>query len=238
MKVIIFPSSRKTLFSQTFHGQRWEGKNRSSKDGSKGSPEFFGTFGVLQEGSAERFHTVKSLLKKASTEPQKFCRAWVATPSARCRSLPGPLGPESRKSLRRVSLGLPAPGSKKCPKQSRNSLQSLKIDCFETPETVLRLFRTLFGPQGRKVQGDSFDSFGIPGPESPGDSCKGRAGLQSLGRQAQLFRLQILLPLEGPTRKPRHASAFSTHSETRKRIPHSTGYECFKAFFRHAVYKC
>ena len=58
----------------------------------------------------------------------------------------------------RVSKGLPAPGSKKCPKQSRNSLQSLKIDCFETPETVSRLFRTLSGPWGRKAPGDSFET--------------------------------------------------------------------------------
>ena len=84
----------------------------------------------------------------------------VATPPAPYRSLPGPPGPESRKSLKRVSRGLPALGSKKCPKQSRNSLRSLKINCFETPETVSKLFRTLLG---------------LP---APGDSCKGPAGLQ------------------------------------------------------------
>ena len=50
------------------------------------------------------------------------------------------------------------PGSKKCPKQSRNSLRRLKIDCFETPETVSRLFRTLFGLQGREAPGDSFET--------------------------------------------------------------------------------
>ena len=49
-----------------------------------------------------------------------------ATPLAPYRSLPGPPGPESRKSLKRVSRGLPAPGSQKCPKQSQNSLRSLK----------------------------------------------------------------------------------------------------------------
>ena len=41
--------------------------------------------------------------------------------------------------------------SKKCPKQSQNSLRSLKTVYFETPETVSRLFRTLFGPRGRKA---------------------------------------------------------------------------------------
>ena len=79
----------------------------------------------------------------------------------------------------RVSRGLPALGSKKCPKQSQKSLHRLKIDCFETPETLLRLFRTLFEPQGRKALGDSFgDSLGISGPKGRGDSCKGRAGSQ------------------------------------------------------------
>ena len=38
--------------------------------------------------------------------------------------------------------------------------------------------------------------------------------------------------LEGPTRKPRHASV--ARAPTRKRSPHSTVYECLKAFFRHA----
>ena len=95
-----------------------------------------------------------------------FLRLRVATPPAPYRSLPGPPGPESRKSLKRVSRDLPAPGSKKCPKQSRNSLRSLKTVYFETPETVSRLFRTLFGPSapgtpkgaGILAPGDSFET--------------------------------------------------------------------------------
>ena len=84
---------------------------------------------------------------------------FLATPPAPYRSLPGPPGPESRKSLKRRPLrGLPAPGSKKCPKQSRNSLRSLKTVYFETPKTVSRLFRTLFGPRGRKAPGDCFET--------------------------------------------------------------------------------
>ena len=71
-----------------------------------------------------------------------------------------------RRVSERVSWGLSAPGSKKCPKQSWKSLQSLKKDCFETPETLPRLFRTLFGPRGRKVTGDSFG--GDSGAEGPG----------------------------------------------------------------------
>ena len=63
-----------------------------------------------------------------------------------------------RMSLQRVSWGLPAPGSKKCPKQSRNSLRSLKTVYFETPETASRLFRTVFGPRGRKAPGDSLET--------------------------------------------------------------------------------
>ena len=39
--------------------------------------------------------------------------------------------------------------------------------------------------------------------------------------------------LEGPTRKPRHASVLA-RTPTRKRFLHSTVYECLQAFFRHA----
>ena len=89
----------------------------------------------------------------------------------------------SRPPLRGVSerVSRPSgPGVQKCPKQSRKSLWSLKKDCFETPETLPRLFRTLFGPWGRKAPGDSFGvySLGIPGPSGPGDSSKGRVGSQ------------------------------------------------------------
>ena len=76
----------------------------------------------------------------------------------------------------RVSKESPALGSKKFPKQSRNSLRSLKIDCFETPETVLRLFRTLLGPRTRKAPGDSFETLsGFRARETPvrgGRGCK------------------------------------------------------------------
>ena len=82
---------------------------------------------------------------------------------------------------RRVSRGRKAPGSKKCPKQSRKSLRSLKTVFFETPESLPRLFRTLLGPWGRNAPGDSFgDSSGIPGPKGPGDSSKGRTVSQPL----------------------------------------------------------
>ena len=87
-------------------------------------------------------------------------RSWIATPPAPYRSLLGPPGtPASHRSLQRVSQ---ASGSRKCPKQSRNSLLSLKIDCFETPETVSRL---VLDPRAQTLSGDS---------------CEGRLGLQVL----------------------------------------------------------
>ena len=61
------------------------------------------------------------------------------------------------------SPGAFQPRCPKRPKQSWKSLRSLKTDCFATPETLFRLFRTRFGPRGRKAPGDSF-----------GDSWKGR----------------------------------------------------------------
>ena len=88
-------------------------------------------------------------------------------------SLPGPTGP----------------GVQKCPKQSwkqspesQNRLFRDSGDCFET---VSDTFWTpwLEGPGG--LFGDSFQ---IPGPEGPGDSCKGRPGLQT----AAVLRLLAL----------------------------------------------
>ena len=68
---------------------------------------------------------------------------------------PGPSGPGIPKESQKSLPGLSALGSKKCPKQSRNTLRSLKIDHFDTLETVSSVFRTLFGPWGRK---DSFET--------------------------------------------------------------------------------
>ena len=75
------------------------------------------------------------------------------------KSLPGPSGPEPQKVSERDSRGLPAPGSKECLKQSKNSLWSLKTVSFETPEIVLRLFRTLLRPRGPEQPGDSLGDF-------------------------------------------------------------------------------
>ena len=70
---------------------------------------------------------------------QRLCR--IATLPTPYRSLPGPPGPESRKSLQKVSRGPPAPETKKCPKQSRNSLRSLKTVYLR----LRRLSRDCFG---------------------------------------------------------------------------------------------
>ena len=96
--------------------------------------------------------SVKCYRRKGKNAPSN---PYPCNPARPLQESPGPSGPgipkESQKSL-------PGPGSKKCPKQSRNSLRSLEIDCFETPETVSRLFRTLFGPRGLPAPGDSFET--------------------------------------------------------------------------------
>ena len=57
---------------------------------------------------------------------------------------PGPFGPGIPEKSPKESPGLPAPRSKKCPKQSRKSLRSLKTVFFETPETLPRLSQVIF----------------------------------------------------------------------------------------------
>ena len=51
-----------------------------------------------------------------------------------------------------------------------------KTDCFESPETVLRLFRTLFGLRSRKAPGDSWRLFRDQGPAGPGRLLAVRGG--------------------------------------------------------------
>ena len=81
------------------------------------------------------------------------------------KSLPGPSGPGVQKVSETVSKQSP---------ESQNRLFRDSGDCFET---VSDTFWTP-GPEGPdRLFGDSF---GIPGPEGPGDSCKGRPGLQAI----------------------------------------------------------
>ena len=70
----------------------------------------------------------------------------------------GALSLQPRPPLTGVSRALRARNPERVSKESKNSLRSLKIDCFETPETVSRLFRALFGPRGRKAPGDSLET--------------------------------------------------------------------------------
>ena len=98
----------------------------------------------------------------------------VATPPAPYRSLPGPSGPEPQK----VSEAFR-------PRRRKSVQNSLKLS--QTPEIVLRLFRTLFRPRGRKAPGDSVGDFlgfrarraretpvrGWQGRNSVASSCKG-----------------------------------------------------------------
>ena len=65
---------------------------------------------------------------------------------------PRPFGPGIPEESPKESPGPSGPGVQKVSKQSRKSLRSLKKDCFETPETLPRLFRTLLGPRGRKAR--------------------------------------------------------------------------------------
>ena len=99
-----------------------------------------------------KIHPIRST-QNIEVHLNKFCN-----PARPLQESPGPSGPGIPKESQKSLPGLPAPGSKKCPKQSRNSLRSLKTVYFETPETVSRLFRTLFGPRGRKAPGDSFET--------------------------------------------------------------------------------
>ena len=78
------------------------------------------------------------------------------------------------------SRGLLAPGAKSV----RNSFGTVSGVSKQSLSRLRRLFRdflgrTLCGPRGQKAPGDSLETLsGFPSPEGPGDSCKGRAGLQ------------------------------------------------------------
>ena len=76
-------------------------------------------------------------------------------------------------------------------------------------------------------------AIGIPMFAPSGHRCPRRHA--DLSRASRTWpRLDWPLNLEGPTRKPRHASAFSTHSDTQAVPEFHCEYECLKAFFWHA----
>ena len=115
-------------------------------------------------------------------------------PARPLQESPGPSGPgipkESQKSL-------PAPSGPGAQKVSETvSKQSPKSQ----NRPVLRrrrLFRTLFGNRSRKAGRLFSDSFGVPGPEGPGDSCKGRAGLHPIFAVGPKSIFRPFLPVSG-----------------------------------------
>ena len=80
-------------------------------------------------------------------------------PTRPLQESPGPSGPGIPKKSQKESPGAFRPRG---PKSVRNSLETVsgvsKTVYFEAPETVSRLFRTLFGRRGRKAPGDSFET--------------------------------------------------------------------------------
>ena len=108
---------------------------------------------------------------------------------------------------------------------------------------------SLFGPLGSERLGKSRMEF-VKTPRKCSQSKSWNFPLRygrkspSPGENAENLASRAF---QGPTRKPRHASVFSTSTPTRKRFPHSTVHECFTALFRrasvfkthrHAVYQC
>ena len=83
----------------------------------------------------------------------------VCNPARPLQESPGPCGPGIPKESSKSLPGPSGPGVQKVSETvSKQSRKSLKIDCFETLETVSRLFRTFFGSRGRKAPGDSLET--------------------------------------------------------------------------------
>ena len=133
----------------------------SRENGRKKFHEKSSTFSTVHQ---IKFFSLLRLWGPRGPTLGKNCRKTILAPKLNCsparplQEPPGPSGPGIPKESPRVSRGLPARWSKKCPNHSRNSLRSLKTVSFETLETVSRLFWTLFGPRGRKAPGDSLET--------------------------------------------------------------------------------
>ena len=117
------------------------------------------------------------------------CKSLVACFAIACdrprptQGLPGPSGPEPRKSPKRVRKEYPGVGSQKCPKRvSKESEKSPKRvrksdfrlfpDSFETPGRTLW---ALLGPCPGTLSGLLSDSSGVPGTKGLGDPVWGEA---------------------------------------------------------------
>ena len=111
---------------------------------------------------------------------------------------PGPRGPGIPKESQKSLSGPSALGSRKCPKQSRNSLRSLKIDCFKTPEIVSRLFRTLFGLGAGRLSDSGFRALW-----ARGTPVRGGRGSERYAKQLLAY-VDLRLALRGCTHEKGH----------------------------------
>ena len=105
------------------------------------------------------------------------------------QGLPGPLGPEARKSPKRVRKEYPGAGPQKCPKSAPRSLKRVRKESesqvLDSFRTLLRLRGALFGHFWGSGSGYPFRTlFGLfraSGPEGPGRPCVGRGRSPLLG---------------------------------------------------------
>ena len=125
------------------------------------------------------FKCLRGLLSKTvALNFSYFLSPQACNPDRPLQKSPGPKGPgipkESPKSLR--------PSGRGVQKGVRNSLETVSGVSKQSTLRLRRLFRDCFGhfwTPGPEGSGRLFgDSFRIPGPLGPGDSCKGWPGLQ------------------------------------------------------------
>ena len=103
--------------------------------------------------------------------------ACFANPPASYRSLSGPPGPKSQKSLKKVSRGLRPWG----PKRSVKSLEKVRQVWKKSRKCLFGTFvETFWGPGAGGPGRPFFRLLGISGPEGPRESCSSREGSQCL----------------------------------------------------------
>ena len=107
------------------------------------------------------------------------------------QGLPGPSGPEPRKSPKRVRKEYPGAGPQKCPKSAPRSLERVRKESesqiLDSFRTLSRLRGALFGHFWGPAPGYSFRTlFGLfrgSGPEGSGRPCVGRGRSQKTAEQ-------------------------------------------------------
>ena len=102
------------------------------------------------------------------------------------QGLPGPSGPQSEKSPKRVLLGRAPKVPKECASESQRVRKESKSQVLASFRTLLRLRGALFGHFWGPAPGYSFRTlFGLlrgSGPEGPGRPCVGRGRSQRWSR--------------------------------------------------------